>query len=100
MHCQLLTQYAIIMAQFLAGLRKIKLQPGPSPFAHATYIVILIVCQCLHQDNYLKVCVIFFHFHGVKLECSLPIWVSNSINLLTQYYDQWELWGYNVHAWQ
>ena len=25
MHCQLLTQYAIIMVQFLAGLRKIKL---------------------------------------------------------------------------
>ena len=26
MHCQLLTQYAIIMVQFLAGLRKIKLR--------------------------------------------------------------------------
>ena len=25
MHCRLLTQYAIIMVQFLAGLRKIKL---------------------------------------------------------------------------
>ena len=28
MHCRLLTQYAIIMVQFLAGLRKIKLPPG------------------------------------------------------------------------
>ena len=26
MHCRLLTQYAIIMVQFLAGLRKIKLR--------------------------------------------------------------------------
>ena len=25
MHCRLLTQYAIIMVQFLAGLRKIKI---------------------------------------------------------------------------
>ena len=28
MHCRLLTQYAIIMVQFLAGLRKIKLLPA------------------------------------------------------------------------
>ena len=28
MYCRLLTQYAIIMVQFLAGLRKIKLRPG------------------------------------------------------------------------
>ena len=28
MHCRLLTQYAIIMVEFLAGLRKIKLRPG------------------------------------------------------------------------
>ena len=26
MHCRLLTEYAIIMVQFLAGLRKIKLR--------------------------------------------------------------------------
>ena len=26
MHCRLLTQYAIVMVQFLAGLRKIKLR--------------------------------------------------------------------------
>ena len=28
MHCRLLTQYSIIMVQFLAGLRKIKLLPA------------------------------------------------------------------------
>ena len=28
MHCRLLTQYAIIMVQFLTGLRKIKLRAG------------------------------------------------------------------------
>ena len=31
MHCRLLTQYAIIMVQFLAGLRKIKLRAAPPP---------------------------------------------------------------------
>ena len=31
MHCRLLTQYAIIMVQFLAGLRKVKLRPGKGP---------------------------------------------------------------------
>ena len=29
MHCRLLTQYAIIMVQFLAGLRKKKIASGP-----------------------------------------------------------------------
>ena len=28
MHCRLLTQYAIIMVQFLTGLQKMKLHPG------------------------------------------------------------------------
>ena len=28
MHCRLLTQYAIIMVKFLAGLRKLRLRPG------------------------------------------------------------------------
>ena len=32
MYCRLLTQYAIIMVQFLAGLRKIKLHAGAGCF--------------------------------------------------------------------
>ena len=32
MHCRLLTQYAIVMVQFLAGLRKIKLLPAQPSF--------------------------------------------------------------------
>ena len=33
MHCRLLTQYAIVMVEFLAGLRKIKLRAE----SHETY---------------------------------------------------------------
>ena len=33
MHCRLLTQYAIVMVQFLAGLRKIKLRPAEHTYA-------------------------------------------------------------------
>ena len=32
MHCRLLTQYAIVMVQFLARLRKIKLHAGMHVF--------------------------------------------------------------------
>ena len=38
MHCRLVTQYAIIMVEFLAGLRKIKLLPGPVPMT-LSYVV-------------------------------------------------------------
>ena len=41
MHYRLLTQYAIIMVQFLAGLRKIKLRPGPG-----CVLIILLSCTC------------------------------------------------------
>ena len=39
MHCRLLTQYAIIMVQFLAGLRKIKL---PAGYTSTTFFVCLV----------------------------------------------------------
>ena len=36
MHCRLLTQYAIIMVQFLAGLRKIKMLAARDIFFRIT----------------------------------------------------------------
>ena len=39
MHCRSLTQYAIIMVQFLAGLRKIKLPPAPPNWQHLSAVL-------------------------------------------------------------
>ena len=46
MHCRLLTQCAIIMVQFLGGLRKINLHSGPTRFDYLCYVVCLGVLAC------------------------------------------------------
>ena len=49
MHCRLLTEYVIIMVQFLAGLRKIKFPPGKCLFivykTLSLYLYIIAFCK-------------------------------------------------------
>ena len=69
MHCRLLTQYAIIMVQFLAGLRKIKLRAGTQ------YTRQSLNEKAMHGFNNLSVkpCVLFFIQTLPRILCAWAI---------------------------